>query len=157
MNILVAIDLSSASQKILDKAKTLALALPAKVCLLHVIEGDPDFPDDEPDSQSTSDQGRQEFPMEYKDLQKEVDGLRQSGIDTKGLLSQGSVVDVILQKSKQLGIDIIIVGTHGHGGVHHMIFGSVSEGVLRNTACPVLVIPTHHRKQLSPGQPEQES
>jgi len=157
MNILVAIDLSSASQKILDKAKTLALALPAKVCLLHVIEGDPDFPDDEPDSQSTSDQGRQEFPMEYKDLQKEVDGLRQSGIDTKGLLSQGSVVDVILQKSKQLGIDIIIVGTHGHGGVHHMIFGSVSEGVLRNTACPVLVIPTHHRKQLSPGQPGQQS
>ena len=146
MNILVAIDLSSASQKILDKAKTLALALPAKVCLLHVIEGDPDFPDDEPDSQSTSDQGRQEFPLEYKDLQKEVDGLRQSGIDTKGLLSQGSVVDVILQKSKQLGIDIIIVGTHGHGGVHHMIFGSVSEGVLRSTSCPVLVIPTLDRE-----------
>ena len=146
MNILVAIDLSSASQKILDKAKTIALALPAKVCLLHVIEGDPDFPDDEPDSQSTSDQGRQEFPLEYKDLQKEVDGLRQSGIDTKGLLTQGSVVDVILQKSKQLEIDIIIVGTHGHGGVHHMIFGSVSEGVLRSTSCPVLVIPTLDRE-----------
>ena len=146
MNILVAIDLSGASQKILDKAKTLALALPAKVCLLHVIECDPDFPDDEPDSQSTSAQSQQEFPQEYKDLQKEVDGLRQSGIDTKGLLSQGSIVDVILQKSKQLGIDIIIVGTHGHGGVHHMIFGSVSEGVLRNTSCPVLVIPTHDRK-----------
>ncbi|MCR4289142.1 MAG: universal stress protein [Candidatus Scalindua sp.] len=146
MNILVAIDLSSASQKILDKAKALALALPAKVCLLHVIEGDPDFLDDEPDSQDTSDQGQQEFPLEYKDLQKEVDGLRQSGIVTKGLLTQGSVVDVILQKSKQLEIDIIIVGTHGHGGVHHMIFGSVSEGVLRNTSCPVLVIPTHDRK-----------
>ncbi len=146
MNILVAIDLSSASQKILDKAKTLALALPAKICLLHVIEGDPDFLDDEPDSQDTSDQGQQEFPLEYKDLQKEVDGLRQSGIDTKGLLTQGSVVDVILQKSKQLEIDIIIVGTHGHGGVHHMIFGSVSEGVLRNTSCPVLVIPTHDMK-----------
>lgn len=146
MNILVAIDLSSASRKILDKAKTLAFALPAKVCLLHVIEGDPDFPDDEPDSQGTSDQGQQELPQEHKDLQKEVDGLRQSGIDTKGLLSQGPIVDVILQKSKQLEIDIIIVGTHGHGGVHHMIFGSVSEGVLRNTTCPVLVIPTHDRK-----------
>ena len=86
------------------------------------------------------------FPRNIRDLYKEVDGFRQSGIDTKGLLSQGSVVDVILQKSKQLGIDIIIVGTHGHGGVHHMIFGSVSEGVLRNTSCPVLVIPTHDRK-----------
>jgi len=146
MNILVAIDLSNASQKILDKAKTLAIALPAKVCLLHVIEGEPDFLDDEPDLQSSSDQSQQEFPQEHKYLQKEVDGLRQSGIETKGLLSQGSVVDVILQKSKQLEIDIIIVGTHGHGGVHHMIFGSVSEGVLRNTSCPVLVIPTLDRK-----------
>jgi len=146
MNILVALDLSSASQKILDKAKTLAIALPAKVCLLHVIEGEPDFLDDEPDLQNSSDQGQQEFPQEHKNLQKEVDGLRQSGIETKGLLSQGSVVEVILQKSKQLEIDIIIVGTHGHGGVHHMIFGSVSEGVLRDTSCPVLVIPTIDRK-----------
>ncbi len=146
MNILVAIDLSSASQKILDKAKTLALALPAKVCLLHVVEDDLDLLGHEPDSQDTSDQGPQEFPQEHKDLQKEVDELRESGIDTKGLLAQGSIVDVILQKSKQLEIDIIIVGTHGHGGVHHMIFGSVSEGVLRNSSCPILVIPTHDRK-----------
>ena len=146
MNILVAIDLSSASQKILAEAKTLALALHAKACLLHVIEGEPDFLDDEPDLINSSDQGQQEFPQEHKDLQKEVDGLRQSGIETKGLLSQGTVVDVILQKSKQLEIDIIIVGTHGHGGVHHMIFGSVSEGVLRNTSCPVFVIPTLDRK-----------
>ena len=146
MNILVAIDLSSASQKVLDKAKTLALALSAKVCLLHVVEDDPDFLGHEQDSQDTSDQGPQEFPQEHKDLQKEVDELRGSGIDTEGLLTQGSVVDIILQRSKQLGIDIIIVGTHGHGGVHHMIFGSVSEGVLRNSSCPVLVIPTHDRK-----------
>ncbi len=146
MNILVAIDLSSASQKILDKAKTLAIALPAKVCLLHVIEGESDFLDDEPDLQNSSNQGQQEFPQEHKDLQKEVDGFRQSGIETKGVLSQGTVVDVILQKSKQLEADIIIIGTHGHGGVHHMIFGSVSEGVLRNVSCPVLVIPTLDRK-----------
>jgi len=146
MNILVAIDLSGVSHKILDKAKILSLALSAKVCLLHVVEYDTDFPDNEPDSQDTSDQDPQEFSQEHKELQKEVDKLRESGIETKGLLTQGSIVDVILQKAKQLKIDIIIVGTHGHGGVHHMIFGSVSEGVLRNTSCPVLVIPTHDRK-----------
>ncbi len=146
MNILVAIDLSSASHKILDKAKTLALALPAKVCVLHVVDDDPDFLGHEPDSKDTNNQGSQEFPHEHKHLQQDVDELREAGIETKGLLAQGSVVDVILLKSKQLEIDIIIVGTHGHGGVHHMIFGSVSEGVLRNSSCPVLVIPTHERK-----------
>ena len=146
MNILVAIDLSSASHKILDKAKTLALALSAKTCLLHVIEDDPDFLGHEPNPQDTNDPGPQEFPHEHKHLLQDVDELREAGIDTKGLLAQGSVVEVILQKSKQLEIDIIIVGTHGHGGVHHMIFGSVSEGVFRNSSCPVLVIPTHERK-----------
>ncbi len=146
MNILVAIDLSSASHKILDKAKTLALSLPAKVCVLHVVDDDPDFLGHEPDSKDTNNQGSQEFPHEHKHLQQDVDELREAGIETKGLLAQGSVVDVILLKSKQLEIDIIIVGTHGHGGVHHMIFGSVSEGVLRNSSCPVLVIPTHERK-----------
>lgn len=146
MNILVAIDLSSASQKILDKAKTLALALPAKVCLLCVVEDDIDFVGNGPDLQGTSDRDPQDFPQEHKDLQKKVEEFREAGIDTKGLLTQGSIVDVILQKSKQLEIDIIIVGTHGHGGVHHMIFGSVSEGVLRDSFCPVLVIPTHDRK-----------
>ena len=146
MNILIAIDLSSASHKILDKAKPLALALSAKVCILHVIEDDPDFLGHEPDLQDTNDQSRQEFPHEHKHLLQDVDELREAGIDTRGLLAQGSVIDVILQKSKQLEIDIIIVGTHGHGGVHHMIFGSVSEGVLRNSSCPVLVIPTHERK-----------
>ncbi len=146
MNILIAIDLSSASHKILDKAKPLALALSAKVCILHVIEDDPDFLGHEPDLQDTNDQSRQEFPHEQKHLLQDVDELREARIDTRGLLAQGSVIDVILQKSKQLEIDIIIVGTHGHGGVHHMIFGSVSEGVLRNSSCPVLVIPTHERK-----------
>ncbi|MHC4267919.1 MAG: universal stress protein [Planctomycetota bacterium] len=146
MNILIAIDLSSASHKILDKAKPLALALSAKVCILHVIEDDPDFLGHEPDLQDTNDQSHQEFPHEHKHLLQDVDELREAGIDTRGLLAQGSVIDVILQKSKQLEIDIIIVGTHGHGGVHHMIFGSVSEGVLRNSSCPVLVIPTHERK-----------
>jgi len=43
-------------------------------------------------------------------------------------------------------IGIIFVGTHGHGSAHHMIFGSISEGVLRNTSHPVLMIPTHDRK-----------
>ncbi|MBT3881125.1 MAG: universal stress protein [Candidatus Scalindua sp.] len=43
-------------------------------------------------------------------------------------------------------IGITFVGTHGHGSAHHMISGSISEGVLRNTSHPVLMIPTHDRK-----------
>ncbi len=145
MNILVTVDFSRASIGILEKARTLAIALSAKVWLLHVVEQDPDFLDDEFGSQSERDHLSQEFPQEYKALQQEVDKFQNSEIETTPLLVQGPTVDIILQKSKILDIDIIILGSHGHGGVHHLIFGSVSEGVLRSASCLVLVIPTHGR------------
>jgi universal stress protein A len=36
--------------------------------------------------------------------------------------------------------DLIIIGTHGRGGVGHFFLGSVAEGVLRHAPCPVLTV-----------------
>ncbi len=145
MNILVALDLSDASQEILDNAKSLALALSAKVWLLHVVEPEPEFVGYRAGPQSVRDQVAHKFHEERDELQKEVNDFRKSGIDTAALCVQGSTVDVIYRESKELEIDIIIVGSHGHGGVFHLVFGSVSEGVLHKSSCPVMVIPTHKR------------
>ena len=144
MNILVAVDFSNASQKILEKTETLALALSAKVYILHVIEQELDS-DDEFGSETIYNEISREFPQEFKELQKVVDKLRKSDIDATAILTQGITPQMIVQKSKKLAADIIIVGSHGHGGVHHLMFGSVSEGVLQRSSCPVLVIPTHDR------------
>ncbi len=145
MNVLVALDLSDATQEILDNAKTLALALSAKVWLLHVVEPEPEFVGYRAGPQSVRDQVAHKFHEERDELQKEVNGFRKSGIDTTALFVQGSTVDVICRESKKLEIDIIIIGSHGHGGVYHLVFGSVSEGVLHKSSCPVMVIPTHNR------------
>ena len=144
MNILVAVDFSNATQMILEKTETLALDLSAKVYILHVIEQELDL-DDEFGSETIYNQISREFPMEYKELQKAVDKLRKSGIDATAILTQGITVEMIVQKSKKLAAGMIIIGSHGHGGVHHLMFGSVSEGVLQSSSCPVLVIPTHER------------
>ncbi len=147
MNILVAVDLSGASQKILHYVKTLALDLSAKVWLLHVIKPELGFAGFGPDQQSVPDQVAQKYHKEYKELQNEADKLQNSGIDTRALLVQGSAVEVILDEASKLNIDLIVVGSHGHGAVYHMVVGSVSEGVLHRSSCPVLVVPTHGRTE----------
>jgi nucleotide-binding universal stress UspA family protein len=41
--------------------------------------------------------------------------------------------------------DLMVIGTHGHGGFQHLVLGSVAEKVLRQAACPVLTVPPRTR------------
>lgn len=49
-------------------------------------------------------------------------------------------VDEILEQSKRLDVDLIVMGTH-RKGVAHTFLGSVSKRVMSNTRIPVLVVP----------------
>jgi len=148
MNILVAVDLSSASPKILQYVKTLALGLSAKVWLLYAEKPDLGFVGFGPGRpQSLLDEVADKFEEKRKELQDEEDKLQNSGIDAKARLVQGAAVEVILDEASKLKIDLIVVGSHGHGAVYHLMVGSVSEGVLHRSTCPVLVVPTHDRTE----------
>lgn len=54
---------------------------------------------------------------------------------------EGDVVEEILDKVLVLPADLLVVGTHGHGGLHRLTLGSVTEKVLRRATCPVLAVP----------------
>ena len=54
-------------------------------------------------------------------------------------------MDTILAEATKLDADMIVIGTHGHGAMYRLLVGSVSEGVLHKSKCPILVIPTHER------------
>ena len=148
MNILVAVDLSGASQKVLQYVKTLSLDLSAKVWLLYVEKPDLGFVGFGPGRpQSVLDEVTDKFEKKRKELQDEVDKLKNSGIDAEPLLVQGAAVEVILDEASKLKAGLIVVGSHGHGAVYHLMVGSVSEGVLHRSTCPVLVVPTHDRTE----------
>ncbi len=148
MNILVAVDLSGASQKILHYVKTLSLGLPAKVWLLHAEKPDLGFVGFGPGRpQSVLDHVAEDFKDKREELQNEADKLQNSGIDAKTLVVQGAAVEVILDEASKLNADLIVVGSHGHGAVYHLLVGSVSEGVLHRSTCPVLIVPTHDRTE----------
>jgi nucleotide-binding universal stress UspA family protein len=50
-------------------------------------------------------------------------------------------VPAILDEAKSLPADLIVLGTHGRGGVDRLVLGSVTEKVLRKATCPVLTVP----------------
>jgi nucleotide-binding universal stress UspA family protein len=56
------------------------------------------------------------------------------------LVRRGDTSAVICQAAEQLGASVIVMATHGRKGLSHVVLGSVTERVLRDAPCPVLVV-----------------
>ena len=56
------------------------------------------------------------------------------------LVMFGTPAREIVNHAAANDIDLIVMGTHGRGGVHHLLMGSVAERVVRAAPCPVLTV-----------------
>lgn len=52
----------------------------------------------------------------------------------------GSPETEIVNAARDWPADLIVIGSHGRGGIKRALLGSVAEGVMRHAACPVLVV-----------------
>lgn len=50
------------------------------------------------------------------------------------------VWNVVSELVTEFKVDLIVLGTHGHGGLRHLVLGSVAEQIFRRAACPVLTV-----------------
>lgn len=69
------------------------------------------------------------------DTAKQLD---RSGIET--VLLEGDPGTEICRFAAERGVDVIVLGTRGRGGLKRAILGSVSDHVVRNAPCPVLTV-----------------
>ncbi|CUU09848.1 Universal stress protein family protein, partial [Candidatus Kryptobacter tengchongensis] len=60
--------------------------------------------------------------------------------NVRGVVKLGKPYVEIIEFSKNENIDLIVIGSHGHTGVEHLLFGSTAEKVIRKATCPVLII-----------------
>jgi nucleotide-binding universal stress UspA family protein len=96
------------------------------------------YPGVTPDIYSLVDAARRE--RANKLLDREAERLREEGANVAGVqLREGPVVDEILDASDELGVGLIVMGSRGLGLVKNLLLGSVSEGVVHHSRCPVLV------------------
>jgi nucleotide-binding universal stress UspA family protein len=64
-------------------------------------------------------------------------------------LRSGSPSAHIVQYAQEMGIDLIVMGTHGRSGFSHLLMGSVAENVVRRASCSVLTVPPAARPKLT--------
>ena len=145
MKILVCIDLSDSTEVILKTIKKLCRPLNAKVWLLHNAMPEPETIEFKVDPIEARYSLAPKFHHQHRQIQELADQLRESGVEATALLVHGKTVDTILTEASDLDIDLIVVGSHGHGAMYQLLVGSISEGILQKSSRPVLVVPTHER------------
>ena len=142
MKLLVAVDLSPASNKVIEAARRVALATDASVFVVHAAEPEPDFMGYQAGPEIVRRQLADEYRKQHKAVQALAESLRRDDIEATALLVQGPAASTAIEEAARLGADLIIVGSHGHGAVYDVLVGSYSAEILRKSIMPVLVVPT---------------
>ena len=119
----------------LDLARHLALESKGRIFLLHVTPSKlvvPDLPG-----------YRDLFPKDEQAVSEQLDKLAAPYLDKNSyqiILRTGDPAEMINLVARELGIDLIIIPTHGRRGLSHFVMGSAAERVIREASCMVLTI-----------------
>lgn len=140
-HLLVATDFSLAAKHALDYASEFAARFGAQLHLLHVVV--------EPMPVAGADvaliRPTESVATMIQHAESELAAVAASLLTTLAskpacTVEVGYPIEEILKYVQDHSIDMIVVGTHGHRGLSHLILGSVAEKLVRMAACPVLTV-----------------
>jgi len=139
--IICPIDFSEPSYEALTKAAELARHFDAELWVVHVVPLAPPFPSDlliGAIDTGESDHAREEAAVAHLN---EVVAQRLAGVTkVRPIVKIGFAANEIACVAEDESADMIVISTHGMTGWHHLIFGSVTDKVLRLANCPVLIV-----------------
>lgn len=138
--ILVPIDFSNYSKNALRYAVSFAKHFNSKIYLVYVVEP-VIYPSDFSMGQVTFPVTDLELSDRAKDeLQSLANAEIGEVIPYEIIIKTGKPFVEINETASDLDADLIIIATHGHSGVEHILFGSTAEKVVRKAPCPVLTL-----------------
>jgi nucleotide-binding universal stress UspA family protein len=76
--------------------------------------------------------------------------LQNKGTKVEAYLQTGYPFEQIIEVASRLKVDLIVIGSHSHTGLMHLLLGSTAERVVQHAPCPVLVVKERH-EQSTPG------
>ena len=136
-NILLATDFSAVSKNALAYAAMIAGGHDSKIYLVHVIppRARTAIPIEPLPPELNTEHLDAELAMQTFARGDELKGVRH-----EELLERGPIWDVLSELMQSDAIDLLVLGTHGRGGLKKIILGSVAEELFRLAVCPVLTV-----------------
>jgi universal stress protein A len=145
--ILCAVDFSEPSRAALHMAADMAQKFDAELTLLHVYQV-PAYPLPDgvilPSTVTVTDLFDQ-VDRALADWRADVERLGAKRV--KATSVEGQAWREIVAQASEGDFDLVVVGTHGHTGIKHLLLGSVAERVVRQAPCPVLAVRATPEKQ----------
>lgn len=136
--ILVPIDFSDYSKNALKYSLNFARCCNAEVFLIYVVEPlifPADFSMGQISIPSMDIETAERAKNELETLAKNEFG---NNILIHTLVKTGKPFVEINETARELDVDLIIIASHGHTGVEHLLFGGTADKVVRKAPCPVL-------------------
>ena len=134
--ILVPVDFSENSKKILEAAGYFSGKCQAKLHAVFVVQSFDDYSGFfvphmpvakfEEEMVQAAEEKMRNFLMGYENIEAKV--------------LVGDVAEEIIRHAEESEMGLIVMGTHGYKGIEKVMFGSVAEKVVRSSPCPVLTI-----------------
>lgn len=139
--ILVPVDFSDVTTRVVETARQLARAFHSRIVLLNVAEPEPDFVGFEPGPITVRQSVARDFKVEHQRLEELKKIAAQDAAEVQALHIQGPSVEKILHEAGEQQASWIVMGSHGHGALYELLVGSITHGVMKGAKCPVVVVP----------------
>ena len=135
-NVLVPVDFSENSKKILEAAGYFSGICQAQIHVVFVVQSFDDYSGFFVPHMPVA-----KFEEEMVQAAEEkMEGFLLGHSNVKAKVLVGDVGEEIIRHADESGMDLIVMGTHGYKGLEKVMFGSVAEKVVRSSPCPVLTI-----------------
>lgn len=142
--IMVATDFSSESDVAVRYAVRLACALHARCIIAHAYRAP--FLNLRSGTAVTADDILLQIEVEARTKLEEARATCSSALTgVEWRLVHGDPRDALLQLASAEHADLLVLGTHGRGGMSRLLLGSVADYVVRHATCAVLTVPAPHR------------
>lgn len=139
--ILVPVDFSRVTARLLDEAVSLARAVDGRIVLLHVVQpviGLVDYAVVAFSIARVNEAAIKQAEERLAELQRSLEG---RGAHVATLHTIGSPGPEIAEQATKLPADYIVVGSHGHSAVYDLMVGSTTSSILKRASCPVVIVP----------------